>query len=75
MEYRILTVIKTKVDIYSTPKKPIEPDVTAVDGIMMFGCRKVREKNGIGYILAHNTKFGCSELSKHKGKWVFSRCF
>ncbi|MBO0179458.1 hypothetical protein P3687_22690 [Vibrio parahaemolyticus] len=66
-----MNVIKTKVGIYSVPDNPREPDITATDGIMMYGYRKVREKNGIGYILAHNMKFGYSELAEHKGRWVF----
>ncbi|EGR2118924.1 hypothetical protein QXB71_002681 [Vibrio cholerae] len=66
-----MSVILTEVGILSYEDNPMEPDIKAPDGIMMYGYRKVREKNGIGYILAHKTKFGCRELSKHKGKWVF----
>ncbi|MCU8036427.1 MULTISPECIES: hypothetical protein [unclassified Shewanella] len=63
-------VIRTKVAVYSVPDNPHKSDMLAYDGIMMYGYRKVREINGIGFVFAHKMKFGNSDLLKHKGRWV-----
>lgn len=62
--------IISKYGIYSAAEKPEMEDDNAADGLLMYGCRKVREKGGVGYIHAHKMKFGCKELAEHKGKWV-----
>lgn len=63
-------IVKSTYGVLSHTHKPPMKDITAVDGILMYGYRKVREKNGIGFIHAHSSKFGCEELANHKGRWV-----
>lgn len=63
--------IISKFGIHSMEEKPTVREIFAADGLLMYGYRKVREKNGIGYIYAHKMKLGCEELAKHKGRWVY----
>lgn len=57
--------------IVSFDKKPNEKDTNAVDGVFMFGYRKVRQGNDCGFVFAGGLRFGDEALLNHIGKWVY----
>ncbi|WP_445766806.1 hypothetical protein [Rheinheimera sp.] len=60
-----------KYGVFSQAVRPSERDDTAVDGGFMFGWRKVRIADGVGFVKAGGVKFGHKDLAAHVGKWVY----
>lgn len=57
--------------IVSFDKKPNQKDTNAVDGVFMFGYRKVRQGKDCGFVFAGGVRFGAEALLNHIGKWVY----
>jgi hypothetical protein len=58
------------IPFFSHKEKPLVKDTNFTDGFFESGYRKVRVKDGIGYILAQGNKYGSKKLAAHKGRWI-----
>lgn len=60
-----------KYGVMAHKERPNLRDITSVDGGFMYGYRKVRIKNGIGYVMAGGVSFGHKDLAQYAGQWVY----